>query len=198
MKRNFCVEAILLLALLLSACAGNRQEQYEQAVALYEDGAYGEAAVLLESVGVYEQAPELLERIENFYKDACSAYERGAYSEALWTFRMLAGYKDADIYAEEIEKMPVYSDSEVTEAAFQAFKNKRKGTYQGAQSLYHSSDYENAYVQYDSSTKTYTCTMTCTYSTNIFDIWGTSTSTYYVTVQLLDTGSGLSVIGYTE
>lgn len=198
MKRTFRVAAIFLLAMLLPACATNRQERYEQAVALYEDGAYGEAAVLLESVGAYELAPELLERIDSTYREAVNAYETGAYSEALWTFRLLAGYKDADVYVEELEKMPAYSDSEVIEAAFQAFKNKRKGTYQGAQSLYHGSDYENAYVQYDSATKTYTCTMTCTYSTNIFNIWGNSTSTYYVTVRLLDTGSGLSVVGYTE
>ena len=195
MKKAICA-VILSLALLLTACGGNKEEKYEKALELYDMCAYGEAAKLFKDLGEYESAPDLLGFIETMYQDALATYESGAYRDALGAFTVLTGYKDADKYIKKLEKMPAYSDSEVINAAFQAFKDKRKGEYSLVEAMYHGSDYKNPNVQYDSETKTYTCTLTCTYSTNI--IWGTGTSTYYVTVRLLDSGSGLSVVGYSE
>jgi len=36
--------------------------------------------------------------------------------------------------------------------------------------------------------------MTCEYISNVFDMWGTSTDTYFVTAKFLDNGSSLSMI----
>lgn len=98
---------------------------------------------------------------------------------------------------EAMNSQPNYSDATVIEKTFSAFKNKIKSYYSGAGTLYHSSSYSDAYVTYDWQTKTYTCTMAAKYSTNAFDFWGTSTQTYYVTAQFLDTGSSLTMVNFS-
>lgn len=97
---------------------------------------------------------------------------------------------------EEMAKIPNYSDEEIIEKTFSAFKKDIRSYYSGPDTLYHGSDYSDAYVVYDYETQTYTCTMTAEYSTNIFDIWGTSTQTYFVTAEFRDTGAGLTMTGY--
>lgn len=101
--------------------------------------------------------------------------------------------QDDEVFA----KQPNYSDETVIENTFSAFKNKIRSYYSGASTLYHTSSYSDAYVVYDPETQTYTCTMTAKYSTNAFDFWGTSTQTYYVTAQFLDTGSNLTMVNFS-
>lgn len=96
---------------------------------------------------------------------------------------------------EAAAQQPNYSDADVINRTFTAFQNKAKGAYaNGAASLYQTSKYSDANVFYDVATRTYTCTMTCEYISNVFDMWGTSTDTYFVTAKFLDNGSSLSMI----
>jgi len=205
-KKSVKVRNISLIILAMLLCVGviivaNRQKreaQYAEAVDLFSRGEYAEAMALLEGMREYKNAQQMCDEMYVEYDKGVVAYMNGDYAVARDIFNRYAGFMEADKYIEEMNKIPNYSDEDVITAAFNAFKNKRRGGYQGAQSLYHGSDYSNANVSYDPNTRTYTCTLTCEYTTNIFDFWGTSTSTYYVTVQLLDNGSELSVINYSE
>lgn len=98
---------------------------------------------------------------------------------------------------EAMNSQPNYSDATIIEKTFSAFKNQIRSYYSGPSTLYHTSSYSDAYVSYDWETKTYTCTMTAEYSTNGFDFWGTSTQTYFVTAQFLDTGSNLTMTDFS-
>lgn len=97
---------------------------------------------------------------------------------------------------EAMNSQPNYSDDTIIEKTFSTFKSKIRGNYSGASVLYHSSSYSDAYVSYDRQSRTYTCTLNAKYSTNAFDFWGTSTQTYFVTAQFLDTGSDLAMISF--
>ena len=114
------------------------------------------------------------------------------------TFDILPYFDYFDLVAENEEaaaQQPNYSDADVINRTFTAFQNKAKGAYaNGAASLYQTSKYSDANVFYDVATRTYTCTMTCEYISNVFDMWGTSTDTYFVTAKFLDNGSSLSMI----
>lgn len=99
--------------------------------------------------------------------------------------------------AEEYAKRPMYSDSEIISKAANMLKSKVGGYYSGAERIYHTVSHSDEYVEYDWATKTYTCTMTCAYNTNVFDIYGTSKQSYYVTAVFKDTGSGLSVVKFS-
>lgn len=84
-----------------------------------------------------------------------------------------------------------FSDNVVCDKVFAAFKKKIQGGYSGAELLYHSSSYTDGYVTYDPGRCTYSCSMTAEYCSNIFDMWGTSTSTYFVTAELVEKNGNL-------
>lgn len=98
--------------------------------------------------------------------------------------------------AEIAASQPQYSNDQVIDKTFSMFKSKIGGYYSGADTLYHSASYSDAHVEYDWANRTYLCTMIGEYTTNVFDFWGTSTQTYFVTAELMDTGSGLSIISF--
>ena len=99
---------------------------------------------------------------------------------------------------EEAERnQPAYTDSEIIDMTFSTFKNKIRGNYSGAGVLYHTASYSDAYVTYDWTSRTYVCTLMGEYSTNAFDFWGTSTQTYFVSAEYLDTGSGLATVSFS-
>lgn len=81
----------------------------------------------------------------------------------------------------------------VLETVFSAVKRKIGGTYSGAQVLYHSASYSNGYVSYNANNGIYSCSMIAEYCTNIFDIWGTSTSTYFVNAELIESNGKLTI-----
>lgn len=55
----------------------------------------------------------------------------------------------------------------------------------------HSSSYSDGYVTYDPGCCAYSCSMTAKYCSNVFDMWGTSTSIYFVTAELAEKGGEL-------
>lgn len=81
----------------------------------------------------------------------------------------------------------------VLETVFSTVKKKISGAYSGAQVLYHSASYSNGYVSYNPNNGIYSCSMTAEYCTNIFDIWGTSTSTYFVNAELIESNGKLTI-----
>ena len=87
-----------------------------------------------------------------------------------------------------------FSDNAVCDKVFASFKKKIQGGYSGAEILYHSSSYSDGYVTYDPGRCTYSCSMTAQYCSNIFDMWGTSTSTYFVTAELAEKNGSLVLI----
>lgn len=86
-----------------------------------------------------------------------------------------------------------FSNDAVIEKTFNAFRSKIRSKYSGPEILYHSASYSDAYVTFDAGTGKYTCSMTATYNTNIFDIFGTSTSTYFVNAELADSNGNLVI-----
>lgn len=131
------------------------------------------------------------------YVDTLSIYDLEAGSSKNYVAVTLDEYNQLIAENDEIAaQQPYYSDEYIIDRTFAVFKDRARGAYaNGAASLYQSADYSDAYVSYDWTTKIYTCTMTCEYTSNIFDMWGTSTDTYFVTAQFLDNGSNLSMVG---
>ena len=98
--------------------------------------------------------------------------------------------------AQAAAKQQRYSNEAVIQKAFSVFKNRIGGNYSGAGKLYHSSSYSDANVVYYWESKTYVCTFIGKYSTNIFDVFGTSTKTYVVSAEYRDTGSDLMMLSF--
>lgn len=130
--------------------------------------------------------------------DTLSIYSLHSEEEFLYRSISQDDYDNLVMLNAEAEaSQPAYSNDEIVSRTFAAFKSKVKGQYSGPATLYHSADYSNAYVDYDWSTRTYACSMTGEYSTNAFDFFGTSTSTYFVTAEFVDTGSGLTMTSFS-
>ena len=103
--------------------------------------------------------------------------------------------------AEQQAKTPKYSDSEIIELASSKTKETLRTAYSysgysAAEMIYHVCEVTSATVSYDWTTRTYTCYLSLSYSTNIFDIFGTSTAYYDVVVTYEDNGAGLVITGF--
>lgn len=98
---------------------------------------------------------------------------------------------------EEMAKIPNYDNQTIIDKTLSTFRAKVGSNYSGPDTLYHGVDCSDTNVSYDSSQKIYTCTMTAEYTTNVFDFWGTSTQTYFVTAEYQDTGDNLVLINFS-
>lgn len=98
---------------------------------------------------------------------------------------------------EKQEKMQVYSDDEIINRTSEKVKERLSSVYSAVDRLYHSFSIDSAFVSYDGFACTYTCNMTVTYSSNVFDAWGTSSSSYDVIATYEDTGSALVATGFS-
>lgn len=119
--------------------------------------------------------------------------------EAIRTYHLITPDEYAELSSQNAEiesRQQIYSDDVIIEKTFSAFKNMVGSYYSGLEAMYHASSYSDPYVTYDWNTKTYTCTLTAQYSTNMFDFYGTSTQTYCVTAQFIDNGSSLTMISF--
>lgn len=88
---------------------------------------------------------------------------------------------------------PLYSNEEVIGYVFDIFSDDIGSYYSGVDRMYTSTSYSDAYVEFDGRSRTYTCTMIGEFTSNIFDIWGTSTQTYFVYAELRETDDGLKL-----
>lgn len=119
--------------------------------------------------------------------------------ETIHTYYLITPEEYAELNSQDAEiesRQQSYSDDVIIEKTFSAFNKMIGNYYSGLEAMYHSSSYSDPYVAYDWNTRTYTCTLTAQYSTNIFDIYGTSTQTYFVSAQFVDNGTSLSMISF--
>ncbi|MBQ2741848.1 MAG: hypothetical protein IJF32_03505 [Oscillospiraceae bacterium] len=94
-------------------------------------------------------------------------------------------------YEQEKEKIPNYADRVIVDKTVAKAKERLSYGYSGTERLYHSCTVNSSSVSYDWNTRTYTCNVSITYSSNVFDFWGTSSNTYDVVATYTDTGSEL-------
>ncbi len=92
-------------------------------------------------------------------------------------------------------QQPQYTDNTIIDETAKMVRSKLSAGY-GAQSFYHSLSINSSNVEYDWTTQTYTCQLSITYSTNMFDLFGTSSTSYFVEATYKDTGYGLSMISF--
>lgn len=103
---------------------------------------------------------------------------------------------------EQQAKTPNYSNDEIVNLAAQKSQDKLRSAYRAAgytstEMIYHTCTVQSSSVNYDWTTRTYTCYLTVAYSTNIFDVFGTSTSYFDVVATYEDTGNGLASTGFS-
>lgn len=115
------------------------------------------------------------------YKSMSSAEYEKAYQE----------------WEEEKAKIPAYSDNELVNRTAARVKERLSKDYNATQRLYQSFNIDRSSVTYDWTTRTYTCYLTVTYSTNVFDIWGASKNSYDVMATFQDIGSELVATGFS-
>lgn len=85
-----------------------------------------------------------------------------------------------------------YTDEEIANMAFNTFTSKKKSKYgMDAHVLYHGSTLNSSNVEFDETENRYYCTLNAEYTTNIFDFFGTSTTSYVVTAVYYDDGEQL-------
>lgn len=106
---------------------------------------------------------------------------------------------DPETYAYYQTLMPIFSDDEIINATFNLFKTKAKNKYQTgtASDFYHNCSYSGASVSYDYDTQTYTCRMTASYNTNVFNFFGTNTRTYTVMACYGNYGNSPTLLEYS-
>ncbi|MBP3685368.1 MAG: TIR domain-containing protein [Oscillospiraceae bacterium] len=105
-----CVVLVVAVTLVVTKVVipGNA---YKEAVALMENGQYGEAIVAFEALGDYKDSAEKIEKcelaiLERQYNAAVALMGAGKYEEAIAAFEELSGYKDSsDMIAGSNEAM---------------------------------------------------------------------------------------------
>lgn len=89
--------------------AAQNQTTYEEAIGLFESGAYSKAMELFLSLGEYkdsksytEQCQAAMDRVKrNAYQQAIEAYSNGSYFEAIVQFEVLEDYGNSQDYIEK-------------------------------------------------------------------------------------------------
>lgn len=94
-------------------------QQYDSALALFENGEFNESLQVFESLGSYKNSSQQVERCrerirEEDYLTAVGMYEENNYSEALIKFQRLGDYKESAEYIGECE-VALISDSNINE-----------------------------------------------------------------------------------
>lgn len=187
-------------ALTINAFQIGGRDYVVKAVTVLDGWAFVEFCYVDEPDHTFELLPyyEYLDYIEE-YIDTLDLCDLDSDTDGSDYYRAVPLDQYDQLVAENEEiaaRQPKFNDSEIIDRTYNAFKSKAKGAYaNGAASLYQSSKYYDANVSYDWMTQIYTCTMTCQYISNVFDMWGTSTDTYFVMAQFLDNGSDLSMVG---
>lgn len=93
-------------------------------------------------------------------------------------------------------RKPAFSDDYIVQSALKEFERRMKSKYGGGvNTLYHAANLKGSMVTFDKVENAYYCTLNATYTTNIFDIYGTSTSYYVVSAVYYDNGDGTVLLG---
>lgn len=108
----------------------NFEQSYQDALALFNQGKYAEAAPLFEALGLYKESSDYY--YQSIYNNALSLYSQEKYREAYETFKSINGYKDVG------EKMSEITTTVVAKAEGLA----ATGDYNGACELIEQVDFD--------------------------------------------------------
>lgn len=140
-KKTMTIAAVVLvmIACAIAWCIPNvivPMINYHQAVALRENGQYGEAAAVFTELGDYSDAVQQLS--ETKYQQAVSLRKAGEYESAIAVFASLNDYRDAETQIEEMKQ----------EKYQQAVTLRENGQYEEAIAAFEKlGDYSDAEVQ---------------------------------------------------
>lgn len=130
------------------------------------------------------------------------AYVEGLILSGLGTSSFSASY--LNVTPEEFNELlmanrePAYSDDTIVAKTLSMFQDRIRSQYGMTPNvLYHGASVQSSSVIFDPYTNSYQCTLNASYTTNIFDIYGFSSTSYVVTAVYLDTGYELILSDFT-
>lgn len=131
--------AVILAAVLIPVLLHNaKQSRYNEGVTLIENGEYAAAAEILQSLGSFDDAPEMAEYAKKglAYADAKALMDAGSFAEAKELFEQAGGFKDAAEMAAQCRSALAYEEGQKLYAA---------GDYERAREAFSSAgDYKDA------------------------------------------------------
>lgn len=131
-----------------------------------------------------------------YMRENASVHTLAEYS-SVTTEQYNAAYEE-----QQQARQPNYSNDEIADMTLTKARDKlhsfyRALGYSAVQVMYQFCQEQSSSVSYDWSTRTYTCYMTVSYSTELVDIFGTSTNYYDVVATYQDNGSELISMGFS-
>ena len=133
------------------------------------------------------------------YEEAVQAYEDNTdLYKAVALFSELEKYKDSEEYLEKATASLIESVQEgIKEAMLKDYRSKIGSLYTNAtEKLYHGASCKDLYIEYSPDSEEFTCYMDATYTTNIFDFFGTSTTSHTVIAVYKKTKDGLKCTSF--
>ncbi len=158
MKRTLFVNAIIVAMIcMLTGCSS--KSNYEDAISLYEEGAYQEAGDAFEELGDYEDSMEMLQVCR--YAQAGDLYDAGDYDGAIAIYETITDYEDSAVqisacYYAQAEELYDAGDYDGAIAVYETIIDYEDSAtqisacyYAQAGELYDAGDYEGAIAIYE-------------------------------------------------
>lgn len=119
--------AVLCVAIHFASSAVQKNNAYNSAVSLMEQGEYGQASALFQELGDYKDSSAQLEKITSKYDEACDRMENGDYDGAIDILTEMGDFLDsrslidAAEYAKNFTEGSLYADIKSFETENQPF-----------------------------------------------------------------------------
>lgn len=119
--------AVLCVAIHFASSAVQKNNAYNSAVSLMEQGEYGQASALFQELGDYKDSSAQLEKITSKYDEACDRMENGNYDGAIDILTEMGDFLDsrslidAAEYAKNFTEGSLYADIKSFETENQPF-----------------------------------------------------------------------------
>lgn len=119
--------AVLCVAIHFASSAVQKNNAYNSAVSLMEQGEYGQASALFQELGDYKDSSAQLEKITAKYDEACDRMENGDYDGAIDILTEMGDFLDsrslidAAEYAKNFTEGSLYADIKSFETENQPF-----------------------------------------------------------------------------
>ena len=119
--------AVLCVAIHFASSAVQKNNIYNSAVSLMEQGEYGQASALFQELGDYKDSSAQLEKITAKYDEACDRMENGDYDGAIDALTKMGDFLDSQSlidaagYAKNFTEGSLYADIKSFETENQPF-----------------------------------------------------------------------------
>lgn len=119
--------AVLCVAIHFASSAVQKNNIYNSAVSLMEQGEYGQASALFQELGDYKDSNAQLEKITAKYNEACDRMENGDYDGAIDALTKMGDFLDSQSlidaaeYAKDFTEGSLYADIKSFETENQPF-----------------------------------------------------------------------------